>query len=163
MQRRSRSRHSAGFPAALVLLLVACFCMPPLITEQQTWNERKNTATRAQATVLQHTIGFAEDSTYRLVYRFEARQSDGTTQTVIKTQGVEEEFYHQTPDGATVTVVFASVNPDNAVLEGTGSNPTLRVVSVFFLAGVGFLYCLWSVLSLVRLAPSAPEPAAAYR
>ena len=161
MQRKSHSWHSAGFPAALVLLLVACFCAPPLIKEQQTWNERTNTATRAQATVIQHGIGLTEDSTYCLVYRFKARQSDGTTQTVIKTQGVEEELYHQTHDGATVTVVFASVNPDNAVVEGTGSNPTFQVVSVFFLGGVGFLYCLWSVLSLVRLASSAAETPAA--
>jgi hypothetical protein len=107
---------------------------------------------RVEATVVKHGIGLVEDSTYCLAYRFEARQADGTTRTVVKAQGVEEELYRQTLDGATVAVVFASVNPDNAVIEGTGSPPTFGVVLAFLLSAVGFLYCLWSVLLAIRLA-----------
>ena len=152
VQCKSHRWCSVAFPAALVLFLAGCFSAPSLIARQRVWNERQDTATKAEATVVKHGIGLVEDSTYCLVYRFEAQQSDGTTRTVVKAQGVEEEFYHQTPDGTTVAVVFASVNPDNVVIEGTDSNPTFGVVLAFLLSAVGFLYCSWLVLSAIRLA-----------
>lgn len=152
MQEGSHRWRNVAFPAALVLFLVGCFCAPPLMAQQRWWNERQNTATRAQATIIQHRIGLVEDPTHCLVYRFVARQSDGTAQTIVKAQGVEEELYYQTADGATVAVTYASVNPDNVVIEGTGSNPTFRVVLAFLLSAVGSLYCLRSVVAAIRLA-----------
>jgi hypothetical protein len=140
------------FIVALVAFLVGCFSGPALIEQQRTWNERQDTATRAEAVVTQHRIGLAEDPTYHLVYEFEAQRSDGTTRTVVKFQRVEEDLYRRTYDGDTVSVVYASANPENAVIEGTGKDPTFRVGLVFFLAGAGLLYCLWTVASAIRTA-----------